>query len=358
MSNQWLDFAELRQRLDFAAVLKHYGVELKVRRGNQHQGFCPLPTHQGQKRSPSFSANLDRKIWKCFGCGASGNCIDFAARMEGVDPANGKELRRIGLLLAERFGIQNSPPSQEDKAKSNGKADEAHKKTEQASTCPVIVNAPLDFKLQGLDQSHPYLKERGFTTETIVHFGIGYCERGLMARRIAVPLHDGQGRLIGYAGRLVDDVKIDEDHPKYLFPGPREREGKRYEVHKSLFLFNQFNVGKVSDLIVVEGFMSVFWLWQHGYANVVALMGWSCSQEQAQLIVEMTGRHGRVWLLPDGDEAGERCAQAVLPLVAPHRLVRWLRLEKGEQPSDCTVDELDGLLAPLEAVEGGRHAIV
>src|SRR5882724_7291086 len=103
MTTTWLDFKELRQRLDFAAVLKHYGVELKVKRGNQHQGFCPLPTHQGHKRSPSFSAQLDRKIWKCFGCGASGNVLDFAARMERVDPSNGQELRRVALALAERF---------------------------------------------------------------------------------------------------------------------------------------------------------------------------------------------------------------------------------------------------------------
>src|SRR5438270_5482996 len=84
MATTWLDFKELRERLDFAAVLKHFGVELKVKKRNQHQGFCPLPTHQGHKRSPSFSAQLDRKIWKCFGCGASGNVIDFGSRMMGL----------------------------------------------------------------------------------------------------------------------------------------------------------------------------------------------------------------------------------------------------------------------------------
>ena len=76
----------------------------------------------------------------------------------------------------------------------------------------------LNFELQGLDPSHAYLKERGFTTETIAYFGLGYCSRGLMQGRIAIPLHDEHGLLVGYAGRLVDDREIDEDNPKYRFP--------------------------------------------------------------------------------------------------------------------------------------------
>lgn len=55
----WINFKELRAKLDFEEVLRHYGVEIK-RKGDQHQGFCPLPTHQGKKSSPSFSANLAR----------------------------------------------------------------------------------------------------------------------------------------------------------------------------------------------------------------------------------------------------------------------------------------------------------
>src|SRR5688572_2935585 len=57
----WIDFKTLREQLDFAAVLKHYGVEVKLK-GDQHQGFCPLPSHNGKRNSPSFSANMKRKI--------------------------------------------------------------------------------------------------------------------------------------------------------------------------------------------------------------------------------------------------------------------------------------------------------
>jgi len=71
----------LRRSPDFAKVLQHYGVELKIK-GAQHKGFCPLPTHVGQRRSPSFSAILNRNIWRCFRCEAEGNVLDFAVRME------------------------------------------------------------------------------------------------------------------------------------------------------------------------------------------------------------------------------------------------------------------------------------
>lgn len=85
MKKNWIDFKALRARLDFAAVLEHYGVEVK-RKGNQHHGFCPLPNHNGKKNSPSFSANLEKGIFQCFGCGAKGNILDFALFMEKADP--------------------------------------------------------------------------------------------------------------------------------------------------------------------------------------------------------------------------------------------------------------------------------
>jgi DNA primase len=94
----WIDFKALRAALDFEQVLKHYGVEVK-RKGVQHLGFCPLPNHGGKKNSQSFSANLERGIFQCFGCGAKGNVIDFAAYMENLDPQDGRELRKAATSL-------------------------------------------------------------------------------------------------------------------------------------------------------------------------------------------------------------------------------------------------------------------
>lgn len=95
-------------------------------------------------------------------------------------------------------------------AQAGGGGDDPSKEME------VIVNARLDFELKSMDYNHPYLKHRGFSECIIKAFGLGYCNRGLMKGRVAIPLHDAFGSLIGYAGRIVDDSVINETTPRSL----------------------------------------------------------------------------------------------------------------------------------------------
>jgi len=331
----WVNFKELRARLDFEQVLRHYKVEVK-RKGSQHHGFCPLPNHNGKRNSPSFSANLDRGIFQCFGCGAKGNVIEFAAHMEGVPLGDGTQFRELAIRLQERFCPEagNAPQVQ-------GKPETKLVKKESKDELPRVINNPLNFDLKGLDSKHPYLLNRGFTQETIDHFGLGFCSRGYHKDRIAIPLHDHQAKLVGYAGRVVDDSKITEDNPRYLLPGERERDGKMYEFRKTLFLYNGYRIKAPLDrLIVVESFTAVWWLVQNDLPNVVGTMGADCSDKQAELIVSLVKPDGQVWALTDGDPAGERCASNILTRVAPHRLVRWVKLDEGKQPTDLSEQEL------------------
>jgi hypothetical protein len=134
----WVDFREVREKLDFREVLRHYGVTIQAGNKVQHHGPCPLPTHQGQRKGTSFSAQLERGIWRCFGCGAQGNVLDFACRMENLDPTKPADIRRTALLLSERYRITSKPPAP------------VGKKPAAPATLPVLVNAPLDFTLKGL----------------------------------------------------------------------------------------------------------------------------------------------------------------------------------------------------------------
>lgn len=359
---RWIDFKSLREKLDFAEVLRHYGVELKRKNQDQQHGFCPLPGHNGQRKSPSFSVNLERKIWKCFGCNRGGNVLDFVICMEGKNPRNPQDVRAVALLLQERYGIVQDRP--ERGARQSGGADApresspsrktvprqearngAHEKAERGEARPAtLINVPLDFELKGLDADHPYLKERGFDKETILHFGLGFCNRGLMQGRAVIPLRNQAGKLIGYAGRFTRDDQVNEKVPKYLFPGDRDKNGTILEFRKSLFLYNGHAIkAPVQDLVVVEGFPSTWWLWQWGFTNVVALMGSSCSLEQGRLICDLVLPTGRVSILSDAGEGGDLCAESVFEQVAPHRLVRWAKLDEG-QPTDCSPDDLTGLL--------------
>lgn len=335
----WIDFKALRATLDFEQVLEHYGVEVK-RKGRQHHGYCPLPNHNGQRNSPSFSANLDRGIFQCFGCGAKGNVLEFAALMENADPQDGTALREVAKKLQRQFCPELGSPGAKQPPAVQVKPQPASK-PEPKDEAPAVINAPLDFELKGLDATHPYLLGRGFTPGTIAQFGLGFCSRGMLKDRIAIPLHDAGGALIGYAGRVVDDSRITEDNPRYRFPGERKRNGKVYEFRKTLFLYNSCRIkAPVDDLIVVEGFASVWWLAQNGLPNVVSTMGADCSERQAELAVALVKPDGRIWIAPDGDKAGERHAQTLLTLLSPHRFVRWVKMAEGQQPTDLSGEQL------------------
>jgi DNA primase len=337
LMSTWIDFKELRSKLDFEQVLRHYCVEVK-RKGNQHHGYCPLPNHNGKKNSPSFSASLERGIFQCFGCGAKGNILDFAAMMSKVDPKDGAALHSVAVDLQKRF-CPDTALAEKQTGQKPAKPD--------TQGLPVVVNAPLDFELKGLNREHPYLFNRGFSKETIEHFGLGFCSRGYLKDRMAIPLHDQEGNLVGYAGRVVDDSTISEDNPRYRLPGERQREGKIFEFRKTLFLYNGSRIkAPVDDLIVVEGFTSVWWLNQNGMPHVVGTMGADCSEPQAELIVSLVKPNGHVWLMPDGNqtgnrnEAGKRCAQSLLMQVSPHRFTRWVKLSNDTQPTDLSAEQL------------------
>jgi DNA primase len=208
-----------------------------------------------------------------------------------------------------------------------------------------VINPPLDFELKGIEPDHPYLKEKGYTEETVKHFGIGYCARGLMQGRIVIPLHNADGKLIGYAGRMVDESAINADNPRYLFPSKRERQGVIHEFRKSEFVYGGFRIQQpVHDLVIVESFTAVWWLFQHGFRNVVAVMGSSCSERQAELVIKLSRDFGRLWLMPDGDEAGRRCAETLLRLLSPYRFLRWVKLHENMQPTDLNDVELEQVL--------------
>ena len=334
MATEWVDFNALRRQLSFQQVLQHYKVEVKSKGGRQHHGYCPLPNHNGKKNSPSFSANLERGIFHCFGCQQRGNLLDFAVLMDGGSKDNMADVRKTALALQERFGLGKNPQPKP-------------KPPPPRTHGSVIVNARLDFELKRLDYAHPYLRSRKFTDETIKEFGLGFCSKGYQAGRIAIPLHDQLGRLIGYAGRIVDDELIDENNPRYRFPTMREHKGVIFEFRKTEFMYGGCRIKEpLDDLIVVEGFPSVWWLWQQGIRNVEALMGSSCSEKQMQVIVSHTRPNGRVWLITDGDNAGDLCAASTLPQVSRHRFVRWVRLDEGKQPTDYDGDGFRAFLKP------------
>ena len=338
---EWIDFKQLREQLDFAAVLKHYSVAIKASAGGQHKGRCPLPTHPKDSHSLSFSANLNRKIFRCFGCNVSGNCLDFAVRMESGNPNNAMDVRRVALKLQQIFGAPAKKPAPVAQRQQPPPA--------VSGSTNVLINEPLDFALKNLSADHDFFHKRHLLPATIEHFGLGYCTKGMFAGRIAVPLHNARG-LVGYCGRLVDGFEVTPEQPLYLWPTERERLGKKLVFDRRQILYHAHALkAPMTDLVVVQSPESAWWLWQIGFHDVVALMGDSPSLEQSQAIVRAVNRTGRVWILPDGNKLGERCASDLFYDVGAYRFCTWLKLPEG-QPADCSAEELRAMLAwPVKA---------
>lgn len=248
--------------------------------------------------------------------------------MEGVD------IREAGLLIQKWFGIVSG----EDRklAKEKEKIERPKKKEKKAEP-EEAANPPLTFELKTLDSKHAYLKERGLNKETIKEFGLGYCKRGLMERRVVIPIRNEKGELIAYAGRYPGDTP--EGELKYKLPP---------KFKKSLVVFNLNRVKDVTkdkELILVEGFFDVFKLWQAGLKNVVALMGTSMSDEQERLIVEAVGENGKVVLMFDGDEAGAKATAEAVERLIDKVYLKVIRLEMGLQPDKLAGKKIKEVLS-------------
>lgn len=203
---------------------------------------------------------------------------------------------------------------------------------------PVTPNKPLQFRLDKLERNHPYLAERGLTQETVIDFGIGFCAKGMMAGRIAIPIHNPKGEVVAYAGRWPGEPP--EGTPKYKLP-----QGFR----KSLELFNIERAIKEPvdmPLIIVEGFFDCMKLHQHRSRKVVALMGSSMSAAQEELIRSHTNHDSQIVVMLDEDEAGRAGRDDLAVRLCRFAFVRVHSFGKeGMQPSDLGASELAAVLA-------------
>jgi len=128
------------------------------------------------------------------------------------------------------------------------------------------INAPLDFELKSLDPDHSWFEEQGLFPETVEHFGLGYCGKGWLKGRIAIPIHDAEGNLIGYVGRLLAKNEATAENPLYLCPEARVHKGIRYEFSMEKVVYNLHRVRQVAFReIIVTTHLEAVWLCYQRY---------------------------------------------------------------------------------------------
>jgi DNA primase len=342
-----LDFQQFRNQLlaavDILAVVRER-VELK-RAGTRWQGRCPFHN----EKTASFGVTPSMQIFKCFGCGAGGNAIDFVMRYDDMTFWEAcKELaERYGVPLPARTG-DNDP-----KTKTRAGIYEAHEIAQR------LYRAALQSQIG--QQAREYLQRRGVTPAIAEEFGLGLSDRngqgltrklqregftpeqllqtGLVGQReggggfydrfrgrLMFPIQNEQAKVIAYGGRALGE----DDQPKYL----NSPETELYR--KSFVLYNLHRarkpVGEFKHAILVEGYMDVIGLAGGGVGETVASCGTALGDSQVRMIHRYTDN---IIVNFDSDNAGVAAAERSIQIL----LREGMHIRVLELPGDVDPDE-------------------
>jgi DNA primase len=337
--SSFIDFKAVKAAITMEQVLQHYGLLDQFKRsGDSLSGPCPI--HKGSNPT-QFRVSVSKSLWNCFSeCKGGGNSLDFIAKMEEVT-IHAAALKAIDWFGLDPEAVRTSKEADKAPNESRARDTGSERKTASNPAAPAqekdAANRPLGFRLEKLDRTHPYLAERGLTPETIAEFGLGYCAKGMMAGRIAIPIHNVEGKVVAYAGRIPGEPA--GDIAKYKLP-----QGFR----KSLELFNIDRAIKESadiPLVIVEGFFDCMKLYQQGCRKVVALMGSTLSAVQEVLIRAHTNEQSQVIVMLDEDEAGRAGREDTAVRLAKFVFVKMhVFPREGMQPDQLSPEEVNNLV--------------
>lgn len=283
---KFIDFQHLKDEITIEQVLSAYGVAGLHPSGAQLRGPCPI--HEGSN-DRQFVVWPDKGTWRCFGeCQKSGDIIQLVALLLGVGNFEAAQ------DIAKRFDLMSTSSAEAtDTCSGQGEAGPGEAKEHDSDLCvePTIATAtgsnvpPPNLKpLEYLKADHPSLKKRGINTETAAHFGAGFASRGIMAGRIAIPIHTADGTdLLAYAGAATR-----EDQEPWKFPKDFRPDLEVFNVHRL----------PVSDADAAEPiyvtFDPFFVLQQHrdGNPHTVAILSDEVTDRQLDTIATAVARGG------------------------------------------------------------------
>ena len=338
---------DLLERVDIVEVIDR---RVKLRKsGKNYTARCPFH----EEKTPSFSVNPDKQFYYCFGCGAGGNALGFLMDYENLD------FPRAVEALAGSAGLE--VPREPTRG-----GQESPEREQSNKALYALMEEVATYYRRQLRQ-HPqanravtYLKQRGLTGEIAKQFDLGFAppgwnnllkalgntpaqqallkDSGMLVEnedgrlydrfrdRVVFPIRDQRGRVVAFGGRVLGD-----DKPKYLNSPETGIFHKGRELY-GLFQARQAN-RKLERLLVVEGYMDVIALAQHGITNATATLGTATSKTHLERIYRLCPE---VVFCFDGDEAGRKAAvramEAALPCMEDGRQARFLFLPEGEDP--------------------------
>jgi len=342
---------QILARIDIIDIIGSF-IKLK-KRGTSHLGLCPFHN----EKTPSFTVSSAKEIYKCFGCGRSGNSIGFLMDHEKYSYV--EALR----WLAQKYNVEieetETTPEQ---------------KLQQLSADSLFIINGFAQKFfsdylfndeNGQDIGLSYLKQRGFKEEIIKKFQLGFNpeardsfaqaainaqynldllqKSGLVAirdekpvdnyrGRIIFPIHNQSGKVLGFGARIL---KTNDRAPKYI----NTPENEIYVKSKILYgsYFARMAIDKADECLLVEGYTDVVSLHQAGIENVVASGGTSLTPDQLRLVKKYTNN---LTIIYDGDSAGIKAALRGLDLALEESLNVKLVLIPDKEDPDSYVNKV------------------
>lgn len=342
---------EILSHIDIVDIVGGF-VKLK-KRGANYLGLCPFHN----EKTPSFTVSPSKEIYKCFGCGRSGNSISFIMEHEKYSYVETLKwlANKYGITIEETFAT-----------------DEQRQQIQAADSLYIINQFAQQFFTkqlfeteEGQDIGLAYFKERGFREEIIKKFQLGYSpekrdaftkealakqynaellvKTGLVANRneqlqdnyrgrVIFPIHNHSGKVLGFGARVL---KNNDKAPKYI----NTPENEIYVKSKILYgsYFARQAIDKAEECLLVEGYTDVISLHQAGIENAVASGGTSLTTDQLRLIKKYSNN---LTIVYDGDAAGVKAALRGLDMALEEGLNVKLVLIPDKEDPDSYVNKV------------------
>ena len=360
----------IKERIDIVELI---GASVQLRKaGRSFVGFCPFHSNT---RTPAFTVYPDTQSYHCFGCKASGTAFDFVMRTQGL------EFREALELLAQRAGVELAPRTQQDEER-----DYQRERLIEVNTAAARLFQHMLIKSPRGAEAREYVAKRLINEWALESFQLGYSPddrtklfeyltlkldftpdevvaAGLAIQRddgsyydrfrgrVIFPIRNIKGHIIAFGGRAMGDVQ-----PKYL-NSPQTLLFDKSSVLYGLDMAREA-IRQHDAIIIVEGYVDVIALHQHGHRNVVAPLGTALTAEHVQIIKKLTKN---IYLALDADSAGIRATlkglqtlhdnldARLVPMPTPNGVLAWshnvdaqiriIELPEGQDPDELLAED-------------------
>ncbi len=360
----------IKERIDIVELISA-SVQLR-KAGRSFVGFCPFHSNT---RTPAFTVYPDTQSYHCFGCKASGTAFDFVMRTQGL------EFREALELLALRAGVELAPRTEQDEARDYQRERLIEVNTAAARLFQhMLIKSPRgadardyvakrlinDWALESFQLGYSpdertklfeYLTLKlDFTPDEVVAAGLAiqrddgsYYDR--FRGRVIFPIRNVKGQIIAFGGRAMGDAQ-----PKYL-NSPQTLLFDKSSVLYGLDMAREA-IRQHDSIVIVEGYVDVIALHQHGHRNVVAPLGTALTAEHVQIIKKLTKN---IYLALDADSAGIRATlkglqtlhdnldARLIPTPTPNGVLAWshnidaqiriIELPEGQDPDELLAQD-------------------